>query len=173
MLTFFPHKTAGWPASWMNTIHYNLHRSKWYSCGSQNHIEGSRPEWCTSSMIYSRYTPFWSETLDIQYWSERKWKWGLSDQAAAKNSHPLRQLRRYRDTSTQDQGNKKKHYLNAVSEHKEGQEVTPAVQSVHNIYPGDKTAMWWEEVCLKKKKHGLSDNVSSSPFSFQYSQRGL
>ena len=25
--------------------------------------EGSRPEWCFSSMIYSRDTPFWSETL--------------------------------------------------------------------------------------------------------------
>ena len=26
-------------------------------------IEGSRPEWCISSMIYSVDTPFWSETL--------------------------------------------------------------------------------------------------------------
>ena len=25
----------------------------------------TRPEWCISSMIYSRDTPFWSETLDI------------------------------------------------------------------------------------------------------------
>ena len=30
-----------------------------------NYIEGSRPEWCISSMIYSRDTPFWSGTLDI------------------------------------------------------------------------------------------------------------
>ena len=30
-----------------------------------NKIEGSRPEWCISSMIYSRDTPFWSETLEI------------------------------------------------------------------------------------------------------------
>ena len=30
------------------------------------HIEGSRPEWCISSIIYSRDTPFWSETLDMQ-----------------------------------------------------------------------------------------------------------
>ena len=29
------------------------------------HIEGSRPEWCISSMIYSRDRPFWSGTLDI------------------------------------------------------------------------------------------------------------
>ena len=29
------------------------------------HIEGSRPEWCISSMIYSRDTPFCSETLDM------------------------------------------------------------------------------------------------------------
>ena len=29
------------------------------------HIEGSRPKWCISSMIYSRDTPFWSGTLDI------------------------------------------------------------------------------------------------------------
>ena len=28
-------------------------------------IEGSRPEWCISSMIYSRDVPFWSETLDM------------------------------------------------------------------------------------------------------------
>ena len=28
-------------------------------------IEGSRPEWCISSMIYSRDIPFWSEILDI------------------------------------------------------------------------------------------------------------
>ena len=27
-------------------------------------IEGFRPEWCISSMIYSRDTPFWSGTLD-------------------------------------------------------------------------------------------------------------
>ena len=29
------------------------------------YIEGFRPEWCISSMIYSRDTPFWSGTLDI------------------------------------------------------------------------------------------------------------
>ena len=28
-------------------------------------FEGSRPEWCISSMIYSTDTPFWSETLEI------------------------------------------------------------------------------------------------------------
>ena len=28
-------------------------------------IEGSQPEWCISSMIYSRDTPFWSGTLDM------------------------------------------------------------------------------------------------------------
>ena len=27
--------------------------------GPKPHIEGSRPEWCISSMIYSRDTPFW------------------------------------------------------------------------------------------------------------------
>ena len=31
-------------------------------------FEGSRPEWCISSMIYNRYIPFWSETLEI--WTE-------------------------------------------------------------------------------------------------------
>ena len=31
----------------------------------QINIEGSRLEWCISGMIYSGYTPFWSETLDI------------------------------------------------------------------------------------------------------------
>ena len=30
-----------------------------------SYIECSRPEWCVSSMIYSRDTPFWLETLDI------------------------------------------------------------------------------------------------------------
>ena len=30
-------------------------------------IEGSQPEWCISSMIYSRDTPFWSETLEIYH----------------------------------------------------------------------------------------------------------
>ena len=30
-----------------------------------NKIEGSQPEWCISSMIYSRDTPFWSETLEL------------------------------------------------------------------------------------------------------------
>ena len=37
------------------------------------HIEGSCPEWCISSMIYSRDTPFWLETLDSkldQDWSD-------------------------------------------------------------------------------------------------------
>ena len=28
-------------------------------------IEGSQPEWCISSMMYSGDTPFWLETLDI------------------------------------------------------------------------------------------------------------
>ena len=28
-------------------------------------IKGSRPEWCISSMIYSRDTPFWSEKVEI------------------------------------------------------------------------------------------------------------
>ena len=38
-------------------MHINTHQKV--------HIEGSRPEWCISSMIYSRDTPFWSGTLDI------------------------------------------------------------------------------------------------------------
>ena len=29
------------------------------------YIEGFRSEWCISSMMYSRYTSFWSETLDM------------------------------------------------------------------------------------------------------------
>ena len=32
-----------------------------------DNIEGSRQECCISSMIYSRYTSFWSGTLDIYY----------------------------------------------------------------------------------------------------------
>ena len=34
--------------------------------GSANKIEGSRPEWCISSMVYSGNTPFWLETLEIK-----------------------------------------------------------------------------------------------------------
>ena len=36
-------------------------------------IEGSRPEWCISSMIYSRDTPFWWGTLDLldRWWPFR------------------------------------------------------------------------------------------------------
>ena len=30
-------------------------------------IESSRPEWCISSMIYSRDTPFWLETLGMGF----------------------------------------------------------------------------------------------------------
>ena len=41
-------------------------------CGT--HIKGSRPEWCISNMIYSRDTPFWTETLDIRpYFCHRLW----------------------------------------------------------------------------------------------------
>ena len=29
--------------------------------------EGSRPEWCVSSMTYSIDTPFWLATLDTKY----------------------------------------------------------------------------------------------------------
>ena len=32
---------------------------------TEEQIEGSWPEWCISSMIYSRYTPFWSDTLEM------------------------------------------------------------------------------------------------------------
>ena len=32
-------------------------------------FEGSQPEWCISSMIYSRDTPFWSGTLKIHSFS--------------------------------------------------------------------------------------------------------
>ena len=35
------------------------------NCTFENQIEGSLPEWCTSSMIYSRDTPFWSGTLEV------------------------------------------------------------------------------------------------------------
>ena len=47
--------------------HYSTNRSitllsiLWFT----QYIEGSRPEWCISSTIYSQDTPFWSETLDM------------------------------------------------------------------------------------------------------------
>ena len=37
-------------------------RSRTYYCTMSVH-EGSRPEWCISSVIYSRDTPFWYGTL--------------------------------------------------------------------------------------------------------------
>ena len=45
------------------------------------HIEGSRPEWYISSMIYSRDTPFWSETLTI---SDYTFSWSLSSPTVTK-----------------------------------------------------------------------------------------
>ena len=36
------------------------------SCKKIKIFEGSQPEWCISSMIYSTDTPFWSETLEIK-----------------------------------------------------------------------------------------------------------
>ena len=47
---------------------YNFMSSYSHRSSSQNaslYIKGSRPEWCISSLISSRDTPFWSETLDI------------------------------------------------------------------------------------------------------------
>ena len=40
---------------------FNKHHT--YTCFSNEHTEGSRPEWCISSKMYSRDTPFWLETL--------------------------------------------------------------------------------------------------------------
>ena len=41
-------------------------------------FEGSQPEWCISSMIYSRDTPFWSETLNTRHlediWKKRHYR---------------------------------------------------------------------------------------------------
>ena len=39
-------------------------------CNTCWHIEGSGPEWCISSMLYSEDTPFWPGTLDLktQFW---------------------------------------------------------------------------------------------------------
>ena len=34
--------------------------------GAETYVEGSWREWCISNMIYSRDTPFWSETLDVR-----------------------------------------------------------------------------------------------------------
>ena len=37
------------------------------------HIEGSWSEWCITSMIYSRDTPFWLETLDVTTTTYIQW----------------------------------------------------------------------------------------------------
>ena len=47
--------------SWTNDKYF----SSWTNTLLPGQIEGSRPEWCISSMIYSGDTPFWSETLEI------------------------------------------------------------------------------------------------------------
>ena len=38
-------------------------------------IKGSQPEWCISSMIYSRDTPFWSKTFESSIYSRWSWRW--------------------------------------------------------------------------------------------------
>ena len=44
----------------------NIGHTQWLLLLLFQYIEGSRPEWCVSSMVYSRNTPFWSGTLDMQ-----------------------------------------------------------------------------------------------------------
>ena len=47
----------------------------------KHHMQnGSQPEWCISSMIYSRDTPFWSGTLNIHPWKTLR---GRDDQGRA------------------------------------------------------------------------------------------
>ena len=48
---------SNWIISYTQKKHFSLTWTK---------IEGSRPEWCISSMIYSTDTPFWSGTLQMQ-----------------------------------------------------------------------------------------------------------
>ena len=62
-----------------STIHSKLTMKLAYSTTKnaspsqhQQQIKGSRPEWCISSMICSRDTPLWSETLEIEG-SQPKW----------------------------------------------------------------------------------------------------
>ena len=51
------------------TITEELQKKSWsslsYMIHDAQHIEGSRPEWCILSMIYSADTPFWSKTLNM------------------------------------------------------------------------------------------------------------
>ena len=65
---------ASW--SWARYLSFLLEKPTIFKIwwGSRNsvlilpvQIEGFRPEWCISSMIYSRDIPFWSETLKILY----------------------------------------------------------------------------------------------------------
>ena len=44
--------------------------------GGRKECEGSRPEWCISSMIYSRDTPFWSESHEWMGAWVGRWKEG-------------------------------------------------------------------------------------------------
>ena len=64
------------PASYENKHRPSETGRSLYTCSnvsSFSHIEGSRPEWCISSMMYSRDTTLWSETLDIALVSHGKY----------------------------------------------------------------------------------------------------
>ena len=59
---------SGAASVWLSLPHFILNPSGLPTISASwklVNIEGSRPEWCISSMIYSGDTPFWLETLDM------------------------------------------------------------------------------------------------------------
>ena len=66
---FFPNCSVVWTCSQVGFFlafggSISVQVFRFSDCGEM-YIESFQPEWCISSMIYSRDTPFWSETLDI------------------------------------------------------------------------------------------------------------
>ena len=53
----------------VDSVQFSVYLKKWIgnpkAIETVAYIEDFRPEWCISSMIFSRDTPFWLETLDI------------------------------------------------------------------------------------------------------------
>ena len=52
-----------WPCQWMNIYVFSVCPSRW---NGLIYIEGFRPQWLISTMIYSQDILFWLETLKMQ-----------------------------------------------------------------------------------------------------------
>ena len=65
-------------AVWQRSFHSLFYNTAYMNKNIHKHMdvhayfEGSRPEWCISSMIHSGDTPFWLETLDLLTRTDRQ-----------------------------------------------------------------------------------------------------